>query len=152
MMPADILIRTAGIDEKRALEDLQLRASLANEGDRKHLLENPGIISTPDAQLLSGLVCVACRHTERLGFAAMLQNDDGTMELDGLFVEPAHWRSGIGRQLVEHCISVAREAKAPAIHVIANPHALDFYRSCGFEETGTAQTLFGPAITMRLKL
>lgn len=151
-MPADMLIRTAGIHEKRALEQLQLRASLANEGDREHLLRNPDIISIPDAQIASGHVFVAQLDGRTIGFAALQPHDDGSVELDGLFVEPEYWQHGIGRRLVQHCIEIARRRAANTLTVIANPHALAFYRSCRFEERGTTQTQFGPAILMALKL
>jgi len=147
-VPADILIRTAGINEKRALEQVQLRASLANPGDRDHILNHPDIISIPDAQILSGDVFVAERNSMLLGFAAMLPNADGTLELDGLFVEPTHWRQGIGNRLVDYCVADARKRRVRELRVVANPHALAFYESCGFKECGAAETLFGPAILM----
>jgi len=147
-MPADILIRTAGINEKRALEQLQLRASLANDGDRDHILANPGIISIPEEQIRSGNVFLAERDRSLLGFAALQQDGLGNLELDGMFVEPTLWRSGVGRRLVEHCVSQARHMGATELALIANPHALTFYRKCRFEERGSVTTLFGPAIRM----
>jgi GNAT superfamily N-acetyltransferase len=151
-MPADIQIRTAGIHEKRALEQLQLRASLANEGDRDHLLRNPDIISIPDAQIASACVFVAEQNGMMLGFAALQPSEDGSIELDGMFVEPEVQRHGIGRKLVEHCFAVARQRGASRLKLIANPHALAFYRSCKFREHGTTQTQFGPAILMDAEL
>jgi N-acetylglutamate synthase-like GNAT family acetyltransferase len=151
-MPADIQIRTAGIHEKRALEQLQLRASLANEGDRDHLLGHPDIISIPEAQIASALVFVAEQDGKTLGFAALLPNEDGSIELDGMFVEPELQRSGIGRRLVAHCLAEARQRGAPRLQVIANPHALAFYRSCDFREHGTTQTQFGTGILMDVQL
>jgi len=147
-MPADIQIRTAGIHEKRALEQLQLRASLANQGDRDHLLDNPDIISIPEAQISSACVFVAEQNGMMLGFAALQPNENGSIELDGMFVEPAYWRHGIGRRLVAHCLAAARQRGASRLQLIANPHALAFYRSCNFREHGTTQTQFGPAILM----
>jgi N-acetylglutamate synthase-like GNAT family acetyltransferase len=151
-MPADIQIRTAGIHEKRALEQLQLRASLANQGDRDHLVDNPDIISIPEAQIASASVFVAEQNGQTLGFAALQPNEDGSIELDGMFVEPGYWRHGIGRKLVAHCLAEARQRGASRLHLIANPHALAFYRSCNFRESGTTQTQFGPAILMDVQL
>jgi len=151
-MPADILIRTAGINEKRALEHLQLRASLANDGDRNHILANPGIISIPEEQITSGCVFVAERDGVTVGFAALQPNEDGSIELDGMFVEPENWRHGIGRQLVAQCDAEARRRGANRLKLIANPHALAFYRSCRFEERAPVQTLFGPAVLMEFGL
>jgi len=36
--------------------------------------------------------------------------------------------------------------------VIGNPHAENFYLSCGFEQTGTIQTRFGVGLQMRKAL
>jgi len=151
-MPADILIRTAGINERRALEQLQLRASLANPGDREHLLRNPDIISIPEEQLASGCVFVAERDGVTLGFAALQPNEYGSVELDVMFVEPDNSLHGNGRKLVAHCVAEARRRGADRLTLIANPHALAFYRSCRFEERAPVQTLFGPAVLMEFGL
>lgn len=145
-------IRTALECEKTILEALQLRASLNKPGDRDALLENPDAIELPVQQIIDGLVFVAEGEDGLLGFAALLPREDGGSELDGLFVEPARWRQGIGRALVEHCASRARQSGASALHVIGNPHAEMFYRSCGFEMTGVAETRFGVGLRMEMAL
>ncbi len=86
----------------------------------------------------------------RLGFAALLPRNDGDIDLDGLFVEPHLWRSGVGRLLVEYCAQFSRDAGAVAIHVVGNPHAEAFYLACGFVVAGEGMTEFGPSILMTL--
>jgi GNAT superfamily N-acetyltransferase len=135
-------IRIAGPDEHEALEELQRRASLANEHDRPHLETHPDAIHLPPAQLTNGQVLVAELDGRIAGFAAVVGG-----ELDGLFVEPDLWRRGVGAALVDAATHVARR-KGLALTVIANPHALDFYRRCGFSEEGVAETRFGPGIRM----
>jgi predicted N-acetyltransferase YhbS len=51
--------------------------------------------------------------------------------------------------LIHHCADVARGRGSAALHVVGNPHAEAFYRSCGFELVGTEQTRFGPGLLMR---
>lgn len=145
-------IRTARIDERVGLIELQRRASLANEGDRAILLANPDVIDIPLAQFEGGCVLVAERDSVPLGIAVILPRDDGAAELDGLFVEPSVWRLGIGRHLVEAACAHARKRGAAALHVIANPHAGAFYNTCGFELLGEAKTEFGSAVAMRKPL
>ena len=82
------------------------------------------------------------------GFAVVLPREDGDADLDGLFVEPAAWRQGIGRALVESCCRSARFDGAALLHVIGNPHAKAFYCSCGFVTVGTVQTRFGVGLSM----
>lgn len=148
LLSSRLEIRAARIEEKRALEELQLRASLQNPGDRAHLEANPDAISIPEDQIEKSLVFVAELNGLVVGFAALETGSVNTIELDGLFVEPAHWRSGTGRALVDHAAAVARKLGYQELAVIANPHALGFYHSCQFTEVGTAETRFGPAVRM----
>jgi GNAT superfamily N-acetyltransferase len=57
------------------------------------------------------------------------------------------WRQGVGATLIAAATHEARR-RGLALMVIANPHALDFYRRCGFLEEGIVQTRFGPGIRM----
>jgi len=148
MMEA-ISIRNAVPSEKAALEALQLRASLANEGYREALLANTEAIELPLEQIVSGDVFVLELGGQVAGFAAVLPRSDGDTELDGLFAEPNIRRRGVGRRLVEHCAQVALARGSCALCVIGNPHAEAFYLSCGFIPTGWTQTRFGPGQQMK---
>jgi GNAT superfamily N-acetyltransferase len=147
-----IVIRNAIPSEKAALEDLQFRASLANEGDREAILAHPDAIDLPIEQIASGDVFVLVLDGRIAGFAALLPRPDGDAELDGLFVEPDLRRRGVGRSLVEHCAEVALGRGSRAIHVVGNPHADAFYLSCGFSTIGSYETRFGPGRLMRKEL
>jgi len=151
-MRSKIIIRAAVIAEQQALEAVQLRASLTNDGDREALLANPDAIRIPLEQLAAGRVFVAELNGETLGFSAIEPRVDGQIELDALFVEPKIRRQGVGRLMVEYCAEVARKQGSTALHVIGNPHAENFYLSCGFEQTGTIQTRFGVGLQMRKAL
>lgn len=144
-----IAIRTARIDELADLEALQLRASLANSGDREAVLTHPDAIVIPPTQIADGQVFVAESDGSLLGFAAVLDRDDGQTELDGLFVEPALWRSGVGRRLVERAMEYGQSRAALWLHVIGNPHATSFYEACGFVTYGSRDTEFGAGLLMR---
>lgn len=145
-------IRLAVAAERRLLEALQWRASLANDGDREALLAHPDAIALPPEQIEAGLVFVALEAAVPVGFAAVLDRDDGDLELDGLFVDPIAQRRGIGRRLVEYCVAFARARDCRAIHVVGNVHAAQFYRALGFVRSGTSLTRFGPAPLLVLKL
>jgi predicted N-acetyltransferase YhbS len=142
-------IRPALPSEKLELEQLQMRASLANEGDRDALLAHPEAIQVPVEQIAGGRVFVSECEGAIVGFAALEPRKDGQSELDGLFVDPHMQRRGIARSLIEHCAEVVRKQGTTAIHVVGNPHAAEFYSACGFEVIGTAETQFGPGILMR---
>lgn len=146
----DLLIRAAVASEQKQLEDLQLRASLTNEGDRDALLAHPDAIEMPLTQIAAGGVFVAEHNGIIVGFAAVEPREDGESELDALFVDPNMRRRGIARLLIEHCAGVARSRKSTALCVVGNPHAKDFYTACGFTLMGMAETRFGPGLLMRL--
>ena len=143
---ADVAIRLARSDEREELEALQWRASLANDNDRPHLEAHPDAIHLPAEQIERGEVYVAEADQRTLGFAAILV-EPGHVELDGLFVEPDHWRRGIGGALVDATVHEARR-RGLALMVVANSHARGFYEKCGFALEGEAQTRFGPALRM----
>jgi len=149
---SNVIVRTALVNEREQLEALQWRASLNNPGDREALLANPDAIAIAEDQVASGLMFAAQLDDKVIGFAAILPRSEGDFELDALFVEPGLQCHGIGRQLIAHCAQVARGRGAAAIHVVGNPHAEAFYRSCGFEMTGTERTRFGVGLLMRLAL
>jgi GNAT superfamily N-acetyltransferase len=144
-----IVIRNAVPSERAALEALQLRASLTNDGDRDALLTNPDAIDLPIEQIASGDVFVLELSGRIEGFAALLSRPDGDADLDGLFVEQDTRRRGVGRSLVEHCAKIALARGSRALYVIGNPHAEAFYFSCGFKAIGRCHTRFGAALLMR---
>lgn len=137
-----MIIRPARADERDALEDLQRRASLALKEHREQLEAHPDAIELPVAQVERGDVLVAEIGGEVAGFVAL---EGG--ELDGLFVEPARWREGIGRSLVDAAIHEARR-RGLSLTVTAAPGAKLFYEKCGFRAEGEAATRFGPALRM----
>ncbi len=147
-----VIIRLARHAERWDLERLQWRASLSNPADRQALLANPDAIALPVEQITDGNVFVAERDGRTVGFAAVLPRADGDAELDALFVEPALWRGGIGRALIEHCVTVARQRSSRILHVVGNPHAEGFYVACGFCTSGSVDTRFGAGLAMQLEL
>jgi len=147
-----VIIRPAIPAERDALEALQLRASLVNEGDREALLRHPDAIDLPMEQITAGAVFVVEQHGAVVGFSAIVAREDGDTELDALFVEPGTQRQGVGKRLVEHCAKVARSKGSTCLHVVGNPHAEQFYLACGFSIIGRFDTRFGPGLLMRLPL
>ncbi len=151
-MKRDITIRTAVAVDQKTLEALQWRASLNNPGDREALLAHPEAISISVQHNECGNVFVAVVDGAIQGFAAVIQRTDGNWELDALFVEPEHWRQGIGRHLVEYVCLQAEASGATELHVIGNPHAQAFYEASGFESLGTVTMRFGVGLLLKRRL
>ena len=142
-----MLLRLARIEERGQLEDLQRRASLELDEYREALLAHPDAIALSAAPIERGEVLVAAIDGRIAGFAVLL-DQDGAAELDGLFVEPELWRQGIGSALVEEAVHAARRRGLSLVTVVAAPAAKDFYERCGFTVEGAADTRFGPALRM----
>ena len=138
-------IRTATPDERARLIELMRRASLVWDDTRAQLVAQPELIDVPAEQIEAGRVLVAVdARGALLGFAALLRRDDGGVELDGLFTEPARFRQGIGRALVRAAEVAATALGAQRLHVIANRNVLGFYEAVGFETVGEVATPLGP--------
>jgi GNAT superfamily N-acetyltransferase len=146
------VVRLATPDERAALEALQRRASLVWEDYREALLAHPDAIELPIEQIESGRTYVAERQGQVVGFSVVLRRPDGDADLDGLFVEPAYWRQGVGRQLIVAAELLAASEGARSMYVIANPRAEGFYGACAFELIGEQSTRFGAAHLMRKRL
>jgi GNAT superfamily N-acetyltransferase len=139
-------IRLANLDERDALEALQRRASTALEEYRQQLEAEPDAIDLPLEQIERDEVFVAEIDDHMVGMAVVFIGEREA-ELDGLFVEPEHWRKGIGAALVDVATHEARK-RGLTLMVTANPSAREFYEKCGFAVEGEAHTRFGPALRM----
>jgi N-acetylglutamate synthase-like GNAT family acetyltransferase len=145
-------IRPAQLSEREKLERLQRRSSMHQPMYRRELAAHPDAIELPVGHITAELVRVAEQNEAIVGFAVLLDRDGEACELDGLFVEPARMRAGVGRRLVDDAKQIARERGATRIDVVANPQAVAFYEAVGFIAVGEAQTRFGPAPQMSLSI
>jgi GNAT superfamily N-acetyltransferase len=136
-------LRKARPDERPALIELMRRASLIYEDTRDQLAARPELIDVPSESIAAGYVYVAVEDT-LVGFAVLLPREDGDVELDGLFTDPAHFRRGIATALLHVIEDAARAMGARRLHVIANRNALGFYTATGFETVGEVATPLGP--------
>ena len=151
-MGSEYTIRPARADDQPTLVAIVWKTVMASERDRDTLLAHPEAVQVPTEQLTPITACVADAADTTAGFAVVLPRPDGDAELDGLFVDPAMQRLGIGRRLVERAKELARAMGASTLHVVAADDALAFYRSVGFVETGVTETQFGKALLLRVGL
>jgi GNAT superfamily N-acetyltransferase len=145
-------IRDATMTEREALEALQRRSSDVWEQYRAALAAHPDAIELPQAFIERGWVRVAIDDVGApVGFSVVIPDRGEAHELDGLFVEPAHMKRGVGRALVADAAERALGQGAEHLDVTAGP-AEGFYEKVGFHRVGDAQTRFGPAVRMRREL
>lgn len=145
----DFSIRIAQPADVTSIRDVYRRASLSNAGDRADLLANPDALQFEETPVREQRTRVAVDGERVVGFATTRASGD-VVELDDLFVDPDSMRQGVGRALVDDAVLAARSLGAARVEVIANGHALDFYRVAGFVEDGLTETQFGPGHRMHL--
>jgi GNAT superfamily N-acetyltransferase len=119
---------------------------------REALVAHPDAIELPLKHLDAGHTFVAEHGKQILGFCVVLPRPDGDADLDGLFVEPAFWKHGTGRRLVQEAEGLAASRGAKWLYVIGNPKAQGFYEGCNFEHMAIEQTRFGPGLSIRKRL
>jgi N-acetylglutamate synthase-like GNAT family acetyltransferase len=126
-----------------ALTDLAVR-SKAHWGYDEAFLEAsmPDLAVTAERFAISQVV-VAEDAAGVTGFAT-LGGAPPEMELAQLFVEPSRIGTGVGRTLVRHVVSMARQADAASLAVDSDPNAEGFYRRLGFERVGSVPSIVDP--------
>jgi predicted N-acetyltransferase YhbS len=83
-------------------------------------------------QIAAGDVWVAEVDGVVLGMVALAKLEEpGLVDLDKLFVEPAHLRSGAGRALMDFAIVEARRRGYARMAILADPNAAAFYARMG---------------------
>jgi GNAT superfamily N-acetyltransferase len=93
-------------------------------------------------------VLVALAADSVIGFCSLLASRDpdaslGTCEVATLYVDPDHWRTGVGTALVARVLEVARPRafSEVSLWVLAtNSGARAFYEASGFAFDGTQRT------------
>ena len=83
---------------------------------------------------------LAEQDTMTLGFYALetLPGDD--VELEALFVEPAHIGSGVGRLLMQHALATVAKTGARRLRIQGDPHAAAFYEAAGATRIGDLES------------
>lgn len=117
-------IRQAAAAEAAVLEELQRRSSDVWAQYREQLAAHPDAIELPQNFIDNGWVRVAVAEDGTpIGFSVVIPGDGLGHELDGLFVDPAHIRTGVGRMLVEDAAARASRDGAEYLEVTAGPVA-----------------------------
>ncbi|MGO1003666.1 GNAT family N-acetyltransferase [Lysobacter sp. CA196] len=140
-------IRLALSGDRPALIEVMRRASLSVETGEvlRRLMEEPEHIDIDDRLLASGQVVLAESAGIPIAFASYLV-EDGHAELDGMFVDPDHWRRGLGRSIFDAVKLELANRGVRSLRVVAGPAAVDFYRALGFTIVGERTTPLGSTV------
>lgn len=83
---------------------------------------------------------VARRVGAVVGYYSLRGPGGGEVELDAMFVEPAHIGSGIGTAMMHHAVAQACRLGAGTLAIQADPRAEGFYRARGARRVGTGES------------
>jgi GNAT superfamily N-acetyltransferase len=71
-------------------------------------------------------------------------------KIRAFFIHPAHARKGIGRIILSRCEDEARAEGFRALELMATLPGIEFYKSCGFVETGNFDLDLTDAVKLEL--
>ena len=97
----------------------------------------PNYQPAPFAPMLAHSLTYICayRQDNLVGFVNVAWNGRSHAFILDTTVHGKFQRQGIGRELVQQAIRVAKMRGMAWLHVDFEPHLRPFYRSCGFEHT-----------------
>ena len=97
------------------------------------------VLSNPQGEIIDkgGFIFYARYNGEIIGTVSLLKIDDSTFELSKMAITSKIQGLGIGKKLIDHCLSFAKENKIEKLILYSNRKlltALHLYRKFGFEE------------------
>jgi GNAT superfamily N-acetyltransferase len=82
--------------------------------------------------------------------AGYLDPTSEAAKIRAFFIHPDHARKGIARALLNHCEAEARAQGFSALELMATLPGIEFYKSCGFTETGNFDLQLTEAVKLEL--
>ena len=83
---------------------------------------------------------VACANERTVGYFTLVQRQDGSLELDFMFVHPELIGQGVGAAMMHEALRLARLHNAEQLLLIADPNAVGFYERFAAEQIGEHQS------------
>ncbi|MEY9865694.1 ribosomal protein S18 acetylase RimI-like enzyme [Peribacillus sp. B2I2] len=126
--------------------EMEIRELLREESPPMHLL----LLADPSRKLVeaylgSGTCFVAEMDKRMIGVYVLLQKGPELIEIMNIAVDERHHGKGIGKQLIGHAISHAREQGYKTIEIGTGNSGigqLALYQKCGFRITGIDRDFF----------
>lgn len=141
-----IVIRNAEKSEAESLSALAMR-SKAHWGYSEEFMDacrQELLVTEEMIERDANYYAVAEKEGVTVGFYALTSLSDSNIELDLLFVEPNHIRSGVGRMLFEHARNYAAANGGRTLFFQGDPNAEGFYRAMGARLAGTQESFSIP--------
>ncbi len=145
-------VRRARVDDAAGLTQIAVRAT-QNDGYDDSAISRfmPGLTINL-ALIAAGLVFVA-EDEEGVprGYVALRPTGmGGLILLEGIFVDPAYSRSGVGTRLFATAVEHSRKMAGNVILIYSNPHSVDFYARLGATRIGMTPFVFSPDVQLSM--
>ena len=120
--------------------------------------EDARVLNDPEGTILApgGVIVLAVDNGIPIGTGALINEGNGKFELAKMAVTEAYRGRGIGRQVAEHLIAVAKRMGAREVELVSArllPAATPLYRKLGFREIPLGDNPYARAdIRMTLEL
>lgn len=133
------LLRDAEADDADALTALALRSKAYWGYDEAFIKACSAELTITRPRIAAEDMFVALSGKTIIGMVSLAPGEhENVAELEDMFVDPAHIRIGLGRQLMDHARKTAIAKGAVRIEVDADPNAQGFYERCGYRLIGTS--------------
>jgi GNAT superfamily N-acetyltransferase len=168
--PEQHAVRPASAADAAAIADVAVRSWRAgfrgivpDRIDPERAWDADGIAARLEAPGECSSVTLVAEVDERIaGFVVLgpSRDDDASVrvgEVWALYVDPDHWRRGLGRRLVQaslHSLGASGYGEATAWTLGASQRNLRFYEALGFSRDGAVQRRrsFGSPLEVRLRI
>lgn len=132
------VLRIAEVEDATCLSDLAIR-SKAFWGYSTEFMQactSELTVSPDDLNAVDRLYVVEEIGAQIVGFYCVRALSKDAAELDALFVDPGHIGTGVGKNLMVHCLRALKERATQLLRIHSDPHATSFYQAFGAVKTG----------------
>ena len=145
-------IRPARVDDAAGLTEIAVRAT-------KHDGYDDGAVSRfmPGLKINLALIAAGLVHVAEdeqgvpRGYVSLRPTGmGGLIQLEGIFVDPACSRSGIGTRLFAAAVEHSRKMGGDVILIYSSPHAVGFYARLGAIRIGVTPFVFAPDLQLSM--
>jgi GNAT superfamily N-acetyltransferase len=138
-MSPPLVLRRAVCGEATQITALVLR-SKASWGYDAHFMRRAAAELVVSEQDIAARDVFVAQAGETLAGVAAIDHRAEPPEIDLLFVDPAHMRTGVGRALLRHTLEVARALGLHELAIASDPYAVAFYLSQGAVRVGVQRS------------
>jgi GNAT superfamily N-acetyltransferase len=141
-------IRNGKPEEQRDLTRLCVRATLHAGHDDAFIDRAMPALTITLPLITAGCVSVAEDESGAVIGVVVVTTTmvAGIALLYGIYVDPPSWKRGVGRTLFETAVARAKELKAGALMIYAEPSAQGFYKRMGAIRIGEGPFFYSPDV------